>query len=106
MKSVTTVPVVPSRRWPLLPVCLVIVLATLLSLHRVEDRLPASLWWQALVAPSPTDLRQLLVHYRDLPRIAVAWLCAAALGLAGVASPQGLRTPLAEPMTLGLFSRS
>jgi ABC-type Fe3+-siderophore transport system permease subunit len=106
MKSVATVHVVPSRRWPLLPVCLVIVLAALLSLHRLEDRLPASLWWQALVAPSPTDLRQLLVHYGDLPRIAVAWLCGAALGLAGVATQQVLRNPLAEPMTLGIFSGS
>ena len=106
MKSVATVPGAPARGWPLLPVCLVIVLAALLSLHRLEERLPASLWWQVLTAPSPTDLRQLLVHYGDLPRIAVAWLCGAALGIAGVATQQVLRNPLAEPMTLGIFSGS
>src|SRR5471030_1520612 len=106
MKSVATVPVVPSRRTPWLPVCLVMAAAVLLTLHRLEDRLPALLWWQALIAPEHTDVRQLLVHYTDLPRIAVTWLCGAALGIAGVATQQVLRNPLAEPMTLGIFSGS
>jgi len=78
-------------------------IAVLLTLHRLEHRLPVSLWWQALLAPDPADMRQLLVHYSEMPRIAVTWLCGAALGIAGVATQQVLRNPLAEPMTLGVF---
>ena len=99
----TTIDFTRPRRTPWLPVCLVMAAAVLLTLHRLEDRLPALLWWQALIAPEHTDVRQLLVHYTDLPRIAVTWLCGAALGIAGVATQQVLRNPLAEPMTLGVF---
>lgn len=49
-------------------------------------------------------MAQLLVHDGDFPRVAVTLLCGAALGLAGVATQQVLRNPLAEPMTLGIFS--
>ncbi|WP_166653659.1 Fe(3+)-hydroxamate ABC transporter permease FhuB [Paraburkholderia flava] len=95
-----------SRRMPLLPVSIVAIAALLLTLHQLGGRLPPQLWWQALVDPSPNDLRQLLVHYGDLPRIAVTLLCGAALGVAGVVTQQVLRNPLAEPMTLGMFSGS
>jgi ferric hydroxamate transport system permease protein len=44
------------------------------------------------------------VHYGEMPRAAVTLLCGAALGLAGAATQQVLRNPLAEPMTLGVFS--
>jgi ferric hydroxamate transport system permease protein len=104
MKSAATLSLVPMRRTPLLPVCGLLALAALLFLLRLDARLPAALWWQALVAPSPDDVPQLLVHYSDVPRVAVALLCGAALGLAGVATQQVLRNPLAEPMTLGMFS--
>ncbi|MDE1182637.1 Fe(3+)-hydroxamate ABC transporter permease FhuB [Paraburkholderia sp.] len=103
MKSAVTTPFVPLRRSPLLPVCAIAVLAALLFMLRLDDRLPPASWWQALVAPSPVDLQQLLVHYSDFPRVAVTWLCGAALGIAGVATQQVLRNPLAEPMTLGIF---
>lgn len=103
MTPIGTTNFAPPQRTPLLPICLVMAVAVLLTLHRLDDRLPASLWWQALLAPDPLDVRQLLVHYSDLPRIAVTWLCGAALGIAGVAAQQVLRNPLAEPMTLGLF---
>ncbi|SDC78766.1 Fe(3+)-hydroxamate ABC transporter permease FhuB [Paraburkholderia lycopersici] len=96
--------VVSLRRTPLLPVCALFALATLLFALRVDARLAPAFWWQALVAPTNTDVAQLLVHYSDLPRVAVTLLCGAALGLAGVATQQVLRNPLAEPMTLGIFS--
>lgn len=100
---VATAHVTPLRRAPWLPVCLLMALAVLLTLHRLEDRLPVALWWQALIAPEPADVRQVLMHYSDLPRIAVTWLCGGALGITGVAAQQVLRNPLAEPMTLGIF---
>ena len=103
MTSLATTPGASLRRTPLLPICLVMAIAVLLTLHRLEHRLPVSLWWQALLAPDPADMRQLLVHYSEMPRIAVTWLCGAALGIAGVATQQVLRNPLAEPMTLGVF---
>ncbi len=91
-------------RSPALSVGIVILLAMLLTLAGLDRRLPPSLWWQALVAPSPTDLRQIIVHFSDLPRLVVVWLCGAALGMAGASTQQVLRNPLAEPMTLGIFS--
>lgn len=104
MKRAVTAPFVPMRRTPLWPVCALFVFAVLLFALRLHARLAPAFWWQALVAPSNVDVTQLLVHYSDLPRVAVTLLCGAALGLAGVATQQVLRNPLAEPMTLGIFS--
>ncbi|QGZ58305.1 Fe(3+)-hydroxamate ABC transporter permease FhuB [Paraburkholderia acidiphila] len=104
MRGAVTTPFVPLRRTPLWPVCALFALAALLFALRLEARLSPALWWQALVAPESTDVTQLLAHYSDFPRVAVTLLCGAALGLAGVATQQVLRNPLAEPMTLGVFS--
>ena len=46
----------------------------------------------------------MLVHYTVFPRIAVALLAGAALGLAGTVCQQVLRNPLAEPSTLGVLN--
>jgi ferric hydroxamate transport system permease protein len=92
------------QRSPALTVGIVILLALLLTLLHLEQRLPPSQWWQAMLAPSAFDLQQLRVHFSDLPRIGVIWLCGGALGMAGVCTQQVLRNPLAEPMTLGVFS--
>lgn len=104
MKHVMTAACVPMRRTPLVPVCALFALAALLFALRLDARLAPAFWWQALVAPATTDVAQLLVHDGDFPRVAVTLLCGAALGLAGVATQQVLRNPLAEPMTLGIFS--
>ncbi|WP_321782545.1 Fe(3+)-hydroxamate ABC transporter permease FhuB [Paraburkholderia sp. J94] len=104
MKPAITTPFAPMRRTPLWPVCALFALATLLFALRLDARLAPAFWWHALVAPSDNDVAQLLVHYSDFPRVAVTLLCGAALGLAGVATQQVLRNPLAEPMTLGVFS--
>jgi ferric hydroxamate transport system permease protein len=99
-----TTPFAPPRRTPFLPVSALFALAALLFAFHVDARLAPTFWWQALVAPDPADVAQLLVHDSDLPRVVVTLLCGAALGLAGVATQQVLRNPLAEPMTLGIFS--
>jgi len=90
-------------RSPLPVVTVLLLLGALLSLHALDARLPPALWLHAAFAPATSDMRQLLFHYSDLPRIAMVWICGAALGLAGVATQQVVRNPLAEPMTLGVF---
>ncbi|QGZ64673.1 Fe(3+)-hydroxamate ABC transporter permease FhuB [Paraburkholderia acidisoli] len=104
MKRTLTAPRSPVRRSPLAAVCTLFALAALLFALHLDARLAPALWWHALVAPASADVTQLLVHDSDLPRVAVTLLCGAALGLAGVATQQVLRNPLAEPMTLGVFS--
>ncbi|GLK69607.1 Fe(3+)-hydroxamate ABC transporter permease FhuB [Hansschlegelia plantiphila] len=65
---------------------------------------PVGRWLQALLAPDVTDMRELVLRYSALPRIAVALLCGAGLGLSGALLQQVLRNPLAEPGTLGVFA--
>ena len=64
--------------------------------------LPSSLWLQALRQPSIDAIDQMLFHYSLLPRLAIALLVGAGLGLVGVLFQQVLRNPLAEPTTLGV----
>ncbi|NWB46578.1 Fe(3+)-hydroxamate ABC transporter permease FhuB [Pseudomonas gingeri] len=78
-------------------------LAAVLALFQVNALLAGSSWLSALLAPDRDDVRQVLVHESLLPRVAMALLCGAALGLAGTLVQQVLRNPLAEPMTLGIF---
>ncbi|KAF1030638.1 MAG: Iron(3+)-hydroxamate import system permease protein FhuB [Pseudomonas sp.] len=61
----------------------------------------AALQVQALLDGSA--LSGVLLRESLLPRVAMALLCGAALGLAGTLVQQVLRNPLAEPMTLGIF---
>jgi len=77
--------------------------ASALALIQVQDLLGSSGGWQAWFAPDPDVLPQVLLHASLLPRVAMALLCGAALGLAGALVQQVLRNPLAEPMTLGIF---
>ena len=95
---------VPKPRTPLWPVSALYALAILLFALRLDAQLAPAFWWQAFAAPANADVAQLLVHYGEMPRAAVTLLCGAALGLAGAATQQVLRNPLAEPMTLGVFS--
>ncbi|KAF1051236.1 MAG: Iron(3+)-hydroxamate import system permease protein FhuB [Stenotrophomonas maltophilia] len=50
------------------------------------------------------QLHWVLFYDGWLPRLLMAWLCGALLGLAGLLFQQVLRNPLAEPMTLGVSS--
>ncbi|TSD83061.1 Fe(3+)-hydroxamate ABC transporter permease FhuB [Mycobacterium sp. KBS0706] len=89
---------------PALLAALLIVAALALFLHHLRALLPVSEWQQALTAPDPADMRQMLAQYSLLPRVAVGLLGGAALGLAGVLFQQALRNPLAEAGTLGVFA--
>lgn len=72
-------------------------LATVLAGHLAMGGL-----WNALVAPDPSSIAQMRVHYSVLPRLAVSLQAGAALGLVGVLLQQVLRNPLASPSTLGI----
>ncbi|KGM35370.1 iron chelate uptake ABC transporter family permease subunit, partial [Inquilinus limosus] len=89
---------------PALLAALLIAAALALFLHHLQALLPAAEWRQALTAPDPADMRQMLAQYSRLPRLAMGLLGGAALGLAGVLFQQALRNPLAEPGTLGVFA--
>ncbi|KAA0694081.1 Fe(3+)-hydroxamate ABC transporter permease FhuB [Halopseudomonas laoshanensis] len=77
-------------------------LGLLLALLDLRQELAPAQWWQALWMPDRDNLDQLLMHYSWLPRLFVALLCGAALGLAGLLMQQVLRNPLASPTTLGV----
>ncbi|WPP02045.1 Fe(3+)-hydroxamate ABC transporter permease FhuB [Pseudomonas sp. HR96] len=81
---------------------LLALLALLLSLATLRQQLGGAPLGATLWAPDTHDMRQLIVHYSSLPRLAVALLCGAALGLVGCVLQQVLRNPLAEPTTLGI----
>ncbi|WP_239482838.1 Fe(3+)-hydroxamate ABC transporter permease FhuB [Paraburkholderia sp. C35] len=76
--------------------------ALALSIHRLDVLLPARLWWQAIVSPNASDIREIVFCASDLPRLAVCLLAGAQLSLAGAIFQQVLRNPLAEPTTLGV----
>lgn len=88
-------------RWWLVGALLAVSL--LLAVVGIRTELDGAPFWQALVAPDPRDLHQILVRDSMLPRIAMTLLCGGALALAGTLAQQVLRNPLAEPMTLGVF---
>lgn len=73
-----------------------------LSIYNLHQQLPYHLWRGALWQPDIDDVQQMLFHYSSLPRIAVALLAGAGLGLVGLLFQQVLRNPLAEPATLGV----
>lgn len=76
--------------------------AILLAWRSLSAQLPPSVWIAALLDPDIDAPRQVLAHYTVFPRMAVALLAGAALGLAGTVCQQVLRNPLAEPTTLGV----
>src|SRR5471032_2424007 len=73
-----------------------------LSVYNLRQLLPFDQWHQALWQPSIDNVNQMMFHYSMLPRVAVALLAGAALGLVGLLFQQVLRNPLAEPATLGV----
>ena len=91
----------------LFPVSLLVVgavLAAVLTLYNLQALLPVNLWSQAWGKPDPDNINQMLFHYSLLPRLVIALLVGAGLGLVGVLFQQVLRNPLAEPTTLGVAS--
>jgi len=91
----------------LLPVSFLLVLfivAFALTLHNMQALLPSNQWMSALRLPDPDEINQMLFHYSLMPRVMIALLVGAGLGLVGVLFQQVLRNPLAEPTTLGVAS--
>jgi ferric hydroxamate transport system permease protein len=83
-------------------IALLFAAAAALAWRDLAAQMPASFWFGALTAPDTTDPKQMLLHYSVFPRMAVALMSGAALGLAGAVCQQVLRNPLAEPTTLGV----
>ncbi|MDH0615980.1 MULTISPECIES: Fe(3+)-hydroxamate ABC transporter permease FhuB [unclassified Agrobacterium] len=69
-------------------------------------RMPEGTPLAALFFPDPDVTAQVLLHNTLLPRIAVALMTGAALGLVGAILQNILRNPLAEPATLGISAGS
>lgn len=82
--------------------CAMLSAAAAATVSNLTVQLPSALWLQSLTAPDIEDMRQVLIHYAFLPRLAVSLLCGAALGLAGTVLQQVLRNPLASPETVGV----
>nr|NMN90806.1 iron complex transport system permease protein [Brenneria salicis ATCC 15712 = DSM 30166]RBP63528.1 ABC-type Fe3+-siderophore transport system permease subunit [Brenneria salicis ATCC 15712 = DSM 30166] len=83
---------------------LLLAIALSLGAYNLQRQLPVALWLQGFWQPNNDDIRQLLFHYSLLPRMVLALLVGAGLGLCGVLFQQVLRNPLAEPSTLGIAS--
>lgn len=83
---------------------LLFLLAAGLTLVNLQQALPPAQWWQALWSPATDNVAQMVFHYSLLPRLVLALLVGAGLGLAGLLFQQVLRNPLAEPTTLGVSS--
>src|SRR4051812_41855076 len=105
MQKADALPMQPDLRGGMRPAVLIVILfaaAAALAWRQWTALLPISAWGAALQAPDVNDARQMLMHYTVLPRMVVALLSGAALGLAGTVCQQVLRNPLAEPTTLGV----
>ncbi|MBR1286395.1 Fe(3+)-hydroxamate ABC transporter permease FhuB [Bradyrhizobium sp. AUGA SZCCT0177] len=89
---------------PAVLIGLLFAVAAALTWRHLSGFLPANAWLPVLWRPEINDPQQMLVHYTVFPRIAVALLAGAALGLAGTVCQQVLRNPLAEPSTLGVLN--
>ncbi len=81
---------------------LLTLVSAVLTVYNLRQQLPYGLWPEALWQPDINDVNQMLFHYSQLPRVAVALLAGAGLGLVGLLFQQVLRNPLAEPATLGV----
>ncbi|MBO0903132.1 Fe(3+)-hydroxamate ABC transporter permease FhuB [Jiella sonneratiae] len=69
-----------------------------------DPRVTVSVARLGLFDPPNDVFAAVMFHYATLPRIAVALLAGASLGLAGAAMQAVLRNPLASPTTLGVAS--
>ncbi|NLS18618.1 Fe(3+)-hydroxamate ABC transporter permease FhuB [Rhizobium sp. P40RR-XXII] len=84
-------------------IMLCLFLAALISAAmRLSELLPLHDWWQVAINPDLNSYAQVLVHDSVLPRFLIALVAGGALGLSGIIFQQVLRTPLADPSTLGV----
>ncbi|MBM7329010.1 iron chelate uptake ABC transporter family permease subunit [Agrobacterium sp. S2] len=87
---------------PAVPAVLVVLVAVVLAFRNIVGLLPDGQGIGTILFPDHDVTAQMLLHYTMLPRIAVALMAGAALGLAGALLQRILRNPLAEPATLGI----
>ncbi|MBI1298525.1 iron chelate uptake ABC transporter family permease subunit [bacterium] len=83
---------------------LVIVLLGGFNATRGEPNVNLNEVWRAVIDPLPVDETpaHFLIRELRLPRVLLALLCGAALGLVGVLLQDSLRNPLADPGLLGI----
>lgn len=92
------------KRRPLLIFCLLLAaVGSLMICALCRGALPLSLndLWQLLIGKGPAGLRLVVIDWR-LPRVLVALVCGAALGISGAIFQSILRNPLGSPDVLGL----
>lgn len=89
-------------RLPAILLSLLFVAGVWLTWINFNAALPRAQWSQAITVPDIDVIEQMIFHYSLLPRLAIALLVGAGLGLVGVLFQQVLRNPLAEPTTLGV----
>ncbi|WP_409311392.1 Fe(3+)-hydroxamate ABC transporter permease FhuB [Pectobacterium sp. B1J-3] len=89
---------------PILLIGLLLLIAFGMGAYNLQYQLPLAQWSQGFWQPDINNVHQLLFHYSLLPRMVLALLVGAGLGLCGVLFQQVLRNPLAEPSTLGIAS--
>lgn len=90
------------RIGPASVIALLFAAALLSAALRLSELLPVQDWWQVAINPDLNSYQQVLVHDSVLPRLLIALVVGAALGLSGTIFQQVLRTPLADPSTLGV----
>lgn len=73
-----------------------------LSLHAGLQRLPLGAWPGLPFDAASMSMDQIIFAFSLLPRVAVAILAGAMLGLSGALFQQLLRNPIADPSTLGI----
>lgn len=97
--SLVTSPHYPSLRLIALTLSLLLVGLILSPATSLDNliRLPGS-----LALSTSASFEQAVLHYTLLPRLSIALLTGAALGLAGTLVQQVLRNPMAAPTTLGV----
>src|SRR5918992_5799547 len=94
-KTMSKVDALPARSGiemhPAILIGLLFAAAAALTFRHLSGYLPVDAWLPVLWRPEINDPQQMLVHYTVFPRIAVALLAGAALGLAGAVCQQVLR---------------
>lgn len=81
---------------------LILVFALLLTCWSWSQDLPPAQWWTAIRDLDAPSYAHAAFALSAVPRLLVALLAGAALGLSGFVLQEVLRNPLAEPATLGL----
>ena len=80
----------------------IFILASALSLHAGLQRLPFDAWPRLPFDAASMSIDQVILAFSLMPRMAVAILAGAMLGLSGALFQQLLRNPIADPSTLGI----